>query len=60
LSPSLPSREYPSSNPAKRKPNDEPRLNVVTLAVDDLERALAFYRDVAPGVRGFDWTSPSV
>jgi uncharacterized protein len=23
----------------------EPRLNVVTLAVDDLERALAFYRD---------------
>ena len=23
----------------------EPRLNVITLAVDDLERALAFYRD---------------
>jgi len=38
----------------------EPRLNVVTLAVDDLERALAFYRHVAPGVRGFDRTSPSV
>ena len=24
----------------------EPRLNVITLAVDDLERALVFYRDV--------------
>jgi catechol 2,3-dioxygenase-like lactoylglutathione lyase family enzyme len=23
----------------------EPRLNVITLAVDELERALAFYRD---------------
>ena len=23
----------------------EPSLNVITLAVDDLERALAFYRD---------------
>ena len=23
----------------------EPRLNVIVLAVDDLERALAFYRD---------------
>ena len=23
----------------------EPRLNVITLAVDDLERALVFYRD---------------
>jgi catechol 2,3-dioxygenase-like lactoylglutathione lyase family enzyme len=23
----------------------EPRLNVITLAVDDLDRALAFYRD---------------
>lgn len=28
----------------------EPRLDVITLAVADLERALAFYRDL-----GFEW-----
>ena len=37
----------------------EPRLNVITLAVDDLERALAFYRDglgfQSPGVIGSEW-----
>ncbi|HYX76802.1 MAG TPA: VOC family protein [Gaiellaceae bacterium] len=38
----------------------EPRLNVITLAVDDLERALAFYRDglgfQSRGVVGSQWT----
>src|SRR5262249_49867787 len=38
----------------------EPRLNVITLAVDDLERALAFYRDglgfESTGVIGSEWT----
>ena len=38
----------------------EPRLNVITLAVDDLERALAFYRDglgfQSRGVIGSQWT----
>jgi uncharacterized protein len=38
----------------------EPRLHVITLAVDDLERALAFYRDGlgfdSPGVIGTEWT----
>jgi hypothetical protein len=29
----------------RRRPTMEPRLDVITLAVDDLERALAFYRD---------------
>jgi catechol 2,3-dioxygenase-like lactoylglutathione lyase family enzyme len=38
----------------------EPRLNVITLAVADLERALRFYRDglgfQSPGVVGSRWT----
>src|SRR5207248_10835220 len=38
----------------------EPRLNVITLAVEDLERALKFYRDglgfQSPGVIGSEWT----
>lgn len=37
----------------------EPRLDVITLAVADLERALAFYRDLgfeSSGVVGADWT----
>ncbi len=38
----------------------EPRLNVITLAVEDLERALRFYRDglgfQSPGVIGSEWT----
>jgi len=38
----------------------EPRLHVVTLAVEDLERALAFYRDGlgfdSPGIIGTEWT----
>jgi hypothetical protein len=38
----------------------EPRLSVITLAVDDLERALAFYRDglgfQSTGVIGTEWT----
>ncbi len=38
----------------------EPRLNVITLAVADLERALAFYRDglglESDGVIGTEWT----
>ena len=38
----------------------EPRLNVITLAVEDLERALMFYRDglgfQSPGVIGSEWT----
>ena len=38
----------------------EPRLNVITLAVEDLERALTFYRDglgfQSPGVIGSEWT----
>jgi NAD(P)-dependent dehydrogenase (short-subunit alcohol dehydrogenase family) len=29
----------------------EPRLNVITLAVDDLERALVFYRDASACTR---------
>jgi uncharacterized protein len=37
----------------------EPRINVITLAVDDLERALAFYRDglglESPGVIGTEF-----
>jgi uncharacterized protein len=37
----------------------EPRINVITLAVDDLERALAFYRDGlgldTPGVVGTEF-----
>jgi uncharacterized protein len=37
----------------------EPRINVITLAVDDLERALAFYRDglglESPGVVGTEF-----
>ena len=37
----------------------EPRINVITLAVDDLERALAFYRDGlgldSPGVIGTEF-----
>ena len=37
----------------------EPRINVITLAVDDLERALAFYRDGlgldSPGVVGTEF-----
>ena len=32
----------------RRRSTMEPRLNVITLAVDDLERALVFYRDAAP------------
>lgn len=38
----------------------EPRLHVITLAVGDLERALAFYRDglglESSGVVGAEWT----
>jgi predicted lactoylglutathione lyase len=38
----------------------EPRLNVITLAVEDLERALVFYRDglgfPSKGVIGSEWT----
>ena len=38
----------------------EPRVNVITLAVGDLERALAFYRDglgfSSDGIIGADWT----
>ncbi len=38
----------------------EPRLHVITLAVDELERALAFYRDGlgfdSPGIIGTEWT----
>jgi len=38
----------------------EPRVNVITLAVDDLERALRFYRDglgfQSRGVVGSQWT----
>jgi catechol 2,3-dioxygenase-like lactoylglutathione lyase family enzyme len=37
----------------------EPRLSVITLAVEDLERALTFYRDglgfQSPGVIGSEW-----
>jgi uncharacterized protein len=37
----------------------EPRIHVVTLAVDDLERALAFYRDglgfESAGIIGTEW-----
>jgi catechol 2,3-dioxygenase-like lactoylglutathione lyase family enzyme len=37
----------------------DPRINVITLAVDDLERALAFYRDGlglrSPGVVGAEF-----
>jgi catechol 2,3-dioxygenase-like lactoylglutathione lyase family enzyme len=37
----------------------KPRIDVVTLAVEDLERALAFYRDgmglQTPGVVGTEW-----
>lgn len=38
----------------------EPRVHVITLGVDDLERALAFYRDglgfESAGVIGTEWT----
>jgi uncharacterized protein len=38
----------------------EPRVDVITLAVEDLERALRFYRDglgfESRGVRGTQWT----
>jgi uncharacterized protein len=38
----------------------EPRLNVITLAVEDLERALRFYRDglgfQSAGIIGSQWT----
>ena len=38
----------------------EPRVHVITLAVDDLERALAFYRDglgfESAGIIGTEWT----
>ena len=37
----------------------EPRLDVITLAVADLERALAFYRGLglgSKGVIGTEWT----
>ena len=37
----------------------EPRLNVITLAVADLERALAFYRSLgleSKGIIGSEWT----
>lgn len=37
----------------------EPRLDVITLAVADLERALAFYRSLgleSKGIVGSDWT----
>jgi uncharacterized protein len=38
----------------------EPRVHVITLAVDDLERALAFYRDglglPSAGIVGAQWT----
>jgi catechol 2,3-dioxygenase-like lactoylglutathione lyase family enzyme len=37
----------------------EPRLDVITLAVSDLERALAFYRELgleSSGIVGREWT----
>jgi uncharacterized protein len=38
----------------------EPRVDVITLAVDDLQRALAFYRDglgfTSAGIIGTEWT----
>lgn len=38
----------------------EPRVHVITLAVDDLQRALAFYRDglgfTSAGIIGTEWT----
>jgi uncharacterized protein len=38
----------------------QPRIDVITLAVDDLERALAFYRDglgfPSKGIVGAQWT----
>jgi uncharacterized protein len=38
----------------------EPRVNVITLAVDDLERAVAFYRDglgfSSEGIIGTEWS----
>lgn len=41
----------------------EPRINVITLAVDDLERALVFYRDGlgldSPGVVGTEFPGDS-
>jgi hypothetical protein len=40
------------------------RIDVITLAVDDLERSLAFYRDglglESPGVVGTEWTGDDV
>ncbi len=37
----------------------EPRVNILTLAVDDLDRSLAFYRDglglTSPGIVGTEW-----
>lgn len=38
----------------------KPTIDLITLAVDDLERALAFYRDglglESPGIVGTEWT----
>jgi uncharacterized protein len=37
----------------------DPRINVITLAVDDLERSLEFYREglgfQSPGITGTEW-----
>src|SRR5262249_17934164 len=46
-------------NLGKRDRTVEPRLDVITLAVADLERALAFYRELgleSKGVIGAEWT----
>jgi hypothetical protein len=51
---SLPSRGNPSSNPAKRKPNDEPRFHV-TLATELAKDAAA-----QAGEPQNDRTSPGV
>src|SRR5215212_8448970 len=44
---------------AVRRQSMQPRIHVVTLAVDDLERALAFYRDglgfESPGIIGTEF-----
>src|SRR5262249_46157855 len=51
------------SLPVGRSRPMEPRVNVITLAVDDLERALAFYRDAlglpTDGVVATDLVDPT-
>src|SRR5215472_7413257 len=57
----LPNGESRGSAAGRRVGNDpvEPRLDVITLAVADLERALAFYRRLgleSNGIVGAEWT----